>query len=509
MFLLYKIPKEKLEKIFFWLVVLILATGIVVRVAVYLQNRNLFIDEANLARNIYERSYGGFFKPLTYEQFAPPLWLCIEKLLGALFGYSEYVLRIYPLLAGIGTLFLLTMILKRLTSYSALWYPLGMLAVAFIFIRYSSELKQYSSDAFIALLLIFLALKIDPEKTKTRDFLLIWIFTGSIAILMSMPAVFVLPAVSLYYGVMSLQQKKYAVLLPIGISSCIWIVVFGSYYFTSLKPQIGLKYLQSFHEDYFLYLIPKTKIELIHNWEVFREKLCEVAGYDYYTLKFNIVLMVIAVVRFTRKHPAAGLLVITPIIFVLVAAGMHLFTLIPRVSLFMMPLLLILIGYGFEGLMCIRFWWAQALLLIFGLHFIKNHNVLKFIYTPFAPKEQLTDGLAYLKGHHITGDELYVNIAAVPAFKYYTQMHPQKRQWEQLKDAHFVHWSQYYGELSNKINDTATHDTAAFIYTSVMSDDLKLKKQELGMGLKLVDSFERYDISAFAYLYIKRPKPAH
>ncbi len=58
-----------------WLLVLTALAGAGVRVAVYLQNRSFFLDEANLARNIAERSLGDLTQPLHYEQFAPLVFL--------------------------------------------------------------------------------------------------------------------------------------------------------------------------------------------------------------------------------------------------------------------------------------------------------------------------------------------------------------------------------------------------------------------------------------------------
>jgi 4-amino-4-deoxy-L-arabinose transferase-like glycosyltransferase len=81
-----------------WAIPLLLVLGIAVRVAVWLQNRALFLDEANLARNFCERGLWDFFRPLDHEQYAPPLFCFFQKCSVLLLGQHEYALRLFPLL---------------------------------------------------------------------------------------------------------------------------------------------------------------------------------------------------------------------------------------------------------------------------------------------------------------------------------------------------------------------------------------------------------------------------
>ena len=74
------------EKIYKWLAYAAILLGIIIRVSVYLQNRNLFIDEANVARNIYERGFADLATPLSYEQYAPPIFLWIVKFITVFMG---------------------------------------------------------------------------------------------------------------------------------------------------------------------------------------------------------------------------------------------------------------------------------------------------------------------------------------------------------------------------------------------------------------------------------------
>ena len=76
---------NKLAKYF---VALILVMGVVLRLVYYFQDYDLIIDEANIARNLAERSFTGLCSPLSYEQYSPPSFLWIEKLMTLAFGFS-------------------------------------------------------------------------------------------------------------------------------------------------------------------------------------------------------------------------------------------------------------------------------------------------------------------------------------------------------------------------------------------------------------------------------------
>src|SRR5690606_25656480 len=115
------------KKIFAYIAYFTIALGIVFRIVIYFQNRNLIIDEANIARNIVERDFAGLAKPLYYEQYAPPIFLWITKLSTLLFGTSELAFRLFPFLCGIVGLILLYVLLKKFAANAAAWYPLFLM----------------------------------------------------------------------------------------------------------------------------------------------------------------------------------------------------------------------------------------------------------------------------------------------------------------------------------------------------------------------------------------------
>src|SRR6476619_7750032 len=80
--------------------------GAVLRVARYLSDRSLWLDESLLTINLMTRSYAALVKTLDYNQGAPVGFLWAERLMLDRFGDSEFTLRFLPLLVGVASVFL-------------------------------------------------------------------------------------------------------------------------------------------------------------------------------------------------------------------------------------------------------------------------------------------------------------------------------------------------------------------------------------------------------------------
>jgi len=111
----------KLEAFFFILCLSFIVIGIVVRIVAYFYNRSLFLDEAMLASSVVQRDYMGLFQPLDYNQGAPIGFLLIVKTFVYLFGTSEFVLRLLPLISGIGSIGIYFLILRDVFKVSRPW----------------------------------------------------------------------------------------------------------------------------------------------------------------------------------------------------------------------------------------------------------------------------------------------------------------------------------------------------------------------------------------------------
>ncbi len=475
----------------------ILALGILLRVLVYLQNRNLFIDEANVARNLFERGYLELLAPLNYEQYAAPLFLWCLKTCAQFFGYSEYALRLFPLLAGIAALYTAFLLFTHFVSYKAIWYPLFYLATFFVFIRYSSELKQYGSDMLMTNCLILLSLKTDIEKLSAPKFILILGLAGSLAIWLSMPVVFILFSVGVYYFVTLLQRKNYTKLIPLFTVALIWVAQFLVYYITILKKQANSDYLQNYHAGFFINALPHSKLEFLHNWYLIRDQIISIGGGTFLAWVFHSILMIWGAVYLLRHKSKQAILILMPLGTTYVASAFHQYAFVERLMLFIMPLMMVLMACGLQQLLNLNLWPVHIIVAILALINCSNHNNISLAYKPMQ-FEELTSELDFVKKQGIAGNELYVHHGARPAFIYYTQVHPDSYKWKDFENAHLVWWDVNYDTLIEHI-----HGRSAFIFTSISEDEKNGFKDKLSHQMKLDTAMDISWCRKYAFIFSK------
>ncbi|MGA2031561.1 MAG: glycosyltransferase family 39 protein [Thermoguttaceae bacterium] len=183
----------------------LVALGIVVRLIRFLLRFPLWPDEAFLAHSYLDRGYLALLEPLDFRQVGPLLYLWIQLTFIKLLGFSEFSLRLYVLLCGIGSLFLFRHLASRLLGGTALLLAVGAFAVAYPLIRYSAEAKPYGSDMFasLALLTLFVEWCRAPQDRRWA-----WALAAAlpVAVALSFPAVFVGGGIVLAMGLVLLGR---------------------------------------------------------------------------------------------------------------------------------------------------------------------------------------------------------------------------------------------------------------------------------------------------------------
>jgi len=436
---------------------IIVIAGFLLRIIIYLQNRSLILDEANVAKNLYHRGLASLFSPLDYAQFAPPLFLCTEKIFGLCLGYSELVLRLVPLLSGCISLCLLWRILRLVADREAIWYPLLLMAFGYLFIRYATELKQYSLDTMIAMMLVWMTLRSDIRQTSPWKFCLMWSIAGSLAIWYAMPAVFVLCGVAGYYLYKSRSSganRTPSIVIPM----LIWSGNFLIYYKLILAHDSSSAYLQNWHGRYFLEAFPHTIAQLQHNAALSISILSAMGGHTVLALLFHLCLIIVGVIWLFRRNAGVALLLIIPLVCLLVASSMHKFTLLQRVILFVLPLLLILAAIGLQQAFALRSRVFRSMVAAIAIVCAANYCQFQYFYKPFEI-EELKDGLQILQKEKIDISHVHVNFLIVPVYEYYTMIHPGKARWSNLAGAHCTAWNTDHDSLVQQLS--GTH---AFLY---------------------------------------------
>ena len=172
------------------------ALGVFVRVFRYAMDFPFWKDEAALAANFLARDFRGLLAPLEFYQVAPPLFLWVELAAVKAFGFSEYSLRLFPIICGVASMFLFRRVAGRLLGSLPMLLAVAIFAVSPHPIRHSADVKPYASDLLVAL--VMLALAVDWWRDRGRSRPLWWLAIFSpVAIGLSHPAVFVATGIGL------------------------------------------------------------------------------------------------------------------------------------------------------------------------------------------------------------------------------------------------------------------------------------------------------------------------
>lgn len=340
-----------------WVALTILCGGVAIRFVEWFHCRDLMMDEVNVVRNIFERPYDGLFRPLAYEQFAPPLFLSMVKATSTLGGFSEMSLRLFPILCSILSLFVFYRLVLVFAGKRSLWYPLAIFSFAEIYIQYANDVKQYSSDILVSLLLVFLAVKRGLFSSSRFQFFLQWSLIGMIAVWLSMPSIFILTGVGISLFIQAYNDRQTRYYLPLIGAGILWMLSFAGYYWLLLRHQIASEYLQLFHAPYFLNLSNGKDLFDSHNIGLMAAFFSSAIGSGrHFPFFLNLALLLVGFYSILRNNATKGLVLLIPIFCFLAAVVTHRFTLLPRVGLFVMPILLIVVGVGLEALLTIRVW---------------------------------------------------------------------------------------------------------------------------------------------------------
>jgi 4-amino-4-deoxy-L-arabinose transferase-like glycosyltransferase len=407
----------KLEIVIPW----ILIAGAITRVAIFFQNRSFFLDEANLARNVVEKSLSGFFKPLDYEQYAPPFFMVVQKINTWWLGANEYALRLFPLLAGIFSLYLLFLIAKKLIRPGfAMLFVFFIFAFSEYYLHYGTEGKQYAVDVMVTLLLLNEALKKNDGLGSSNYWK--WTIGGILVIWVSMPSVFMLAGVGIYFLVQQWKGKLNRSIWSIAAMIMMWLVSFTVYYFWILRTDVESDYLQNYHEPYFLPLFPTSAEDFHQIGDIFQSVLSTTFGHTVIALLTGLTGLLTGLWTMYKSDKTRLILMLVPVLAVMGAAAFRQYSLIPRLTLFFIPILLLLTGVGFQWIFDLKKRWLGLLVFILMIGTLAVHDGIKYLWKSYEI-EEIRLVLDVIAEECAADDLLYVTHSAKPAFFFYIGLH--------------------------------------------------------------------------------------
>lgn len=402
-----------------------IAVGIIIRLWQYLSNPSIWVDEAAIARNILDRHPWQLFGPLDYGQIAPRGFLLSVKLASALFGPSEYSLRLVPFLWSVASLILFFIIASFVLRPVNVFIATSMAALAIPLIFFSSNLKQYSSDIAITLLILWMMFYLQTyqlDRRATRGFA----FAALPLLFFSQVAVFPLTvaggilAADAWIGRRADRWNRLAIALVWAIA-----VIVTTAYNSWAMIAADRMYAYRFWEGSF----PPSQGTWSWIWTTFQNLFAKRLSSSYFDGAFHYSLpaffaglAIVGAVILCIEFPVAGLMLAGPFLVVLIAAVFHQFPFGTRLSLFLIPELILLIVAGAEKISdvlskVIPSRYMTLVLVPFALAAFLNEP-------PPYQIEHIRPVLYYMKAHWQKGDTLWVYYGAGQAFHYYKKLIP-------------------------------------------------------------------------------------
>ncbi|MEW5894650.1 MAG: glycosyltransferase family 39 protein [Candidatus Omnitrophota bacterium] len=402
-------------KWYFWIWALIFISAAALRAYVFFQGPALWIDEGLTANKLIFLPLRLIIRPDgdSYElmQFYPVGFLALSKAVIRVLGVSETSLRLIPFLSGILSLIIFGRLAQRL--FRPPWDLLALVLFGFSYplIHHSVELKPYSSDVLVAVILFLIALTV-IEKPRRFDILLLSL-AGIVSLLVSFTSVFIIFPLLVLWIFQAFWQKNSSALIA---RLFVFLVFLSSqiiYFQYSLRHFLEYPRLMKFWESGFININNSLSSSLQLVWQNIQNLFPSIIW---------PVLMLIGIFSL-RRRPDLMLICLIPMIAVLSAAGLHFYPIAPRTILFLMPFFVILTVSGCQSLFIqkfpVRLFIAVPVIgILLWTSFIK--------ITPFASKfsfgEDIRPLVCFLNENRKEGEPIYVNDMAISLFIFYHKL---------------------------------------------------------------------------------------
>jgi hypothetical protein len=330
----------------------LLGLGVTLRIWVYLGNRSYWMDESSLLGNLHPERILDFSRPLFGDQLAPLGFLIVERIMVRLFGASTYATRFVPLLAGIASLFAFNHVARRLLSPRAALWALALFSFSDDLIYYSTELKPYSIDLAMALILTWLTLASIGKSLPTR-LVLRWLALIAIAPWISFPSAFLVAGCGLALLVDAARgnsRRDAGMLLAIGL---LWVVNSLAAYRASqalLSPYTSMYIFW----DFAFLPVPRTAVDASKAAGILLETLVNplnlvapfgpLAGWTVLWLGLGVV----GCMAWLRSESRSWIAVSAPIALAMLASGLHRFPFHGRLILELVPAFFLFLAKGVD-----------------------------------------------------------------------------------------------------------------------------------------------------------------
>jgi hypothetical protein len=328
------------------LIAVLLLLGIALRCRAYFGGTSLWLDEMLLARNILELSLSALLtEPLQLDQVAPRGFLLVEKISVLAFGANELALRLFPFVCSIGGLLLFWRLASRVLDRAGATIALALCAVGVPFIKFGAEVKQYGVDAAAAILLTLVAVEIRHRPTS-RTRLVAAGTLGVVVVWFSQASVVVMAGIGLAISVDWVLSRNAQARRMLLITIPLWAVasVLGLLAGLHSMTPATREFMHDFWAAGFVPSPVTSLVQLRWYWDRFVSIFADPTVLRY---QWPAVFALAALVGFAalwRRNRSHALIVGTPLMVALVVATLHQYPFRGRLTMYLVPSLLLALG---------------------------------------------------------------------------------------------------------------------------------------------------------------------
>jgi hypothetical protein len=396
-----------------------LAMGILLRLRQFLFDRSLWVDESLLALNIIHRSPIELLRPLDNNQGAPIGFLLLEKLAVFSLGSSEMALRLLPFVCGVVSIFLFKKVADRFLVPTAVPMAVGLFAILDPLIYYSEEVKQYSSDVTIALLLYLLADSLFDAPLRIRRTFFFYML-AAVAIWFSHPVVLILAAIWTASLLVSLRNNDRQSIILLFFAGVLSLSSFLLFYIFSGYGLNANPTLLAFWQDAFPPVPPSFVADGRWFVDSFFGLFSYLIGPD--TTGIATTAFILGTCMYFFQHRTKSILLVAPVALTFLASALHLYPFSGRLLLFLAPSVILLIVAGLETIQSkTRESLPLLSVLLFGILFYHSTLNACLHFSHPETKEEIKPVIEYVRNHRLKGDMLYLYYSSAMPFEYYRE----------------------------------------------------------------------------------------
>jgi len=282
-------------------------------------------------------------------------------------------------------------------------------------VYYTSESKQYIVDAAVAIGLLLLAMPVFRGGSTGKNFLILGL-AGIFAQWFSHPALFILAGIGVAAVIQFLQAREYSNVRAALLMGLLWLANLAALYFISLRDLSRNAYLTAYWTEGFIPLPPWSSL----NW------LTELITYQFDIRLIPLLVSILILAGWfmlLQEQRSLALALAFSTLFAFTASAMRFYPVNGRLSLFLIPPGILLLGKTVGFLRQVFF---QNKLASMGGTIVLGGNVLispllTSAQNFLAPKyyEHIRPTMQVLADSWKDGDALFVTAWAEPAFKFY------------------------------------------------------------------------------------------